>query len=241
MSRCCLDIWIFTDKCLVIYPIWTKYMFSLSTLDGSASILQPRSSMDFLHSVLFAVKIGSAFFLFSATRLAVIKIYPTVIESSHKRYEVLPSLYPSILYHHILPLSRLKKNSESALQTLWHPGYGEKHICGPLLTWPTQVSNLFGVGRGPQIYKNWTSYGGDNWGWCCKKWQEHSFVRDNTCEAISENRSDWLEYSDYTYYIKKFILKKKSKNLIRERLELENTYVWELMHILKTKSKTNPK
>ena len=35
--------------------------------------------------------------------------------------------------------------------------------CGPLSTWPDQVSNLFGFGRGAQIYKNWTSDGGDNW------------------------------------------------------------------------------
>ena len=37
-------------------------------------------------------------------------------------------------------------------------------VCGPLLTRPGQVSNQFGVGRGPQIYKKWTSTGGENWG-----------------------------------------------------------------------------
>ena len=37
-------------------------------------------------------------------------------------------------------------------------------VCGPLSTWPTQVSNLFSVGRGQQIYKNWTDDEGDNWG-----------------------------------------------------------------------------
>ena len=36
----------------------------------------------------------------------------------------------------------------------------------PLLTWPTQVSNIFGVGGGTQIYKNWTSNGSKNWFQC---------------------------------------------------------------------------
>ena len=80
------------------------------------------------------------------------KIYPVVIGSIHKRYEMLLSLSPSILYYHILTLSRLGKNSESALRTSWNPGYGE-NISVPLLTWPNQVSNLFGVGRRLQIYK----------------------------------------------------------------------------------------
>ena len=54
-----------------------------------------------------------------------------------------------------MPLSRPWKNSESALQTSWHPGYGENiFVAVPLLTWPTKMSNLFGVGRGTQIYKN---------------------------------------------------------------------------------------
>ena len=65
-----------------------------------------------------------------------------------------------------------------------NPWYGEKKfIYGPLLSWTTQVSNLLGVGRGPQIYKNRTNNGGDNWGWCCKNWQEHSFVSDNAREV----------------------------------------------------------
>ena len=53
----------------------------------------------------------------------------------------------------------------------------------PLLTWPTQVYNRFGAGRGPQLYKHWNVNGGDNWGWCYKKWQEHSFVSDNEREV----------------------------------------------------------
>ena len=103
--------------------------------------------------------------LFGATSLTMIKIYPEVIGSSRKRYDMLPFLFPSIFYYHILPLLILWKNSEIAILTLWHPGYGDFFsICGPILTWPNQVSNLFGVGRGTQIYKKWTSNGGKNWG-----------------------------------------------------------------------------
>ena len=42
LSIWCLDIWRFTDEGLGIYPIWTKYIFFLSTLDGLASILRPK-------------------------------------------------------------------------------------------------------------------------------------------------------------------------------------------------------
>ena len=67
---------------------------------------------------------------------------------------MLPLLSPSILYHHILTLLRLWKNSASSLQILWHPRYDKNiFICGPLLTWTTQVYDLFGVVRGVQIYK----------------------------------------------------------------------------------------
>ena len=78
---------------------------------------------------------------------------------------MLYSLPPSILYEHILTLTRLQKNSETELQTSWKPGYGEIIFgCVTLLTWPTEVSNLFGVGRGTQIYINWTINGGKIWG-----------------------------------------------------------------------------
>ena len=121
--------------------------------------------MNLPHLVLFTVKIGSQLSLFSETSLAVSKIEPVVIGSSRKRCDMIPFFSPSILYHHILPLSRLQKKSKSALQTLWHPGHGEKNfICSLLLTCTTQVSNPFGFGRGPQIYKSWTSNGGNNWG-----------------------------------------------------------------------------
>ena len=137
-----------------------KYIFFFTTLDGSASILGPKKSMTFLHSVLFTVKMGSEFSLFGAARLAVSKIDPAVKGSIRKRYDMLHLLFPSLLYHHILPLLRLWKNSENALRTWWHLGYGENiFVLDPLLAWPTWVSNLFSVGRGPQIYKNWTSNG----------------------------------------------------------------------------------
>ena len=61
------------------------------------------------------------------------------------------------------------------------------------------MSNLFSVGRGPQIYKNWTSN---------KKWQEHSFVSDNASEAIAKNRCARLDESDS----------------IQKRKRLETTY-----------------
>ena len=120
--------------------------------------------MDLLHSVLFTIKIGLEFSLFGATRLAVSKIYPGVVGSRRKICEMLPLLSPSILYHHILTLSRIQKNCESALWTSWHPGYGEKTFVDiPPLTQPTQVSNLFFVGRGAQIYKKLTINGVTMW------------------------------------------------------------------------------
>ena len=149
--------------------LYTQYGKScglfLPTLDGSASILRPKYSMDFLHSILLTVKMGSKFPLFSSIRLVVSKSEPAVIVPIRKRSEMLHLLSPSILYYHNLPLLRLRKNSASALQTFWHPGYDESiFICGPLLTWNSQVYNVFGVGRGPKIYKKCTSNGGNNWG-----------------------------------------------------------------------------
>ena len=64
---------------------------------------------------------------------------------------------------------KTSENPESALRTSWHPGYGENiFVAIPPFTWPNQVSNIFGVGRGAQIYKKWTINGGENWGWCWK-------------------------------------------------------------------------
>ena len=57
--------------------------------------------------------------------------------------------------------------------------------------------NIFGVGRGAANLDNCTSNGADNWGWCCKKWQEHTFVSDNACEAIVETWSAQIDKLDY--------------------------------------------
>ena len=68
--------------------------------------------------VLFTVKMGSEFSLFSATCSTVSKIDPALIVSICKICEILPSLSPSILYNHILSLSRLWKNYESTYRNL---------------------------------------------------------------------------------------------------------------------------
>ena len=59
-----LSIWGCPDEDLVIYPIQTKYTFSLTTLDGSVSILIPKQSMNFLHSIILTFKMVSWFSLF---------------------------------------------------------------------------------------------------------------------------------------------------------------------------------
>ena len=127
---------------------------------------------------------GSEFSRFRATSLTVSIIDPAVIWSSREICDMLPSVSPSILYHHILPLSILRKKFWKCTLKFVVPRIWWKEIvCIPLLTWPTKVSNLFGVGRGAQTYKNWTINGGENFGWCCKKWQEHSFVSGNAHEV----------------------------------------------------------
>ena len=92
-----------------------KIYFLFFTLDWLASILRTKSSMNLLHSFIFNVKMVSQFFHFSATSLIAGKIDPAVIGSSRKICEMLLLLSPSILYHHVLSLLRLWKNSESAL------------------------------------------------------------------------------------------------------------------------------
>ena len=66
---------------------------------------------------------------------------------------MLPSLFPSILYHHILPFLRFWKNLKVRFELRGTQDVVNFFVCGPLLTLPTQVSNIFGVGRGPKIYK----------------------------------------------------------------------------------------
>ena len=128
---------------------------------------------------------GSEFYFFSATSLTVSKLDPAVIGSIRKICEMLPSSSPIILYHHILTLSRPQKNSENALRTSWHPGYGEKYFdCVALLIWPTQVSNIFSVVRWAANIQKMDYRRGRQLGLMLKNWQEHSRVSDNACQAI---------------------------------------------------------
>ena len=68
-----------------------------------------------------------------------------------------------VILNYIVPphpaLVDTSENSASALWTLWHQGYDKKFIWGPLLTWTTYVSNLFGIGRGLKISKIWLADG----------------------------------------------------------------------------------
>ena len=58
-----------TDEGIGIYPIWKKYTFFFPTLDGLASILNTKISMNFLHLIILLVKSGSGFYLFSETKM----------------------------------------------------------------------------------------------------------------------------------------------------------------------------
>ena len=71
LSSRCLSIWICPDEGLGVYPIWPKYTLFLPTEDGSASILGPKQSMNFLYSIILTVKIGPGFPLFRKTILEV--------------------------------------------------------------------------------------------------------------------------------------------------------------------------
>ena len=124
--------------------------------------------MNLLHQVIFIIKMGSSFTLFSATRLSVSKIDPAVIWSSRKIYDMISLLSLSILYHHILPLVRLWKDLKVHFELSGTQDMVNFFVCNSLLTSPTQVFSIFGVGRGPKIYKNWTRNGGENWEWCWK-------------------------------------------------------------------------
>ena len=70
---------------------------------------QAKKSMNFLHSIILTVIIGSVFYFYGRTSLVVIKTYPSLIGSKRKICEMLPLLLLIILYHHILTLSRLCK------------------------------------------------------------------------------------------------------------------------------------
>ena len=87
IHRRCFDIWIFTDEGIVIYPIWKINTFLMPTLDGQASIIRPKSSTNFLHYVILAVKTSSEFSLFSLTRLVVSKKDTAVIATIRPKYQ----------------------------------------------------------------------------------------------------------------------------------------------------------
>ena len=81
-----LAIWVFPYEELGIDPLWTKYTFFLTTLDGPASILRSKQSMNFLYSIILMFQMGSGFSLFREMRLLLSKIYPSVIELIRKIY-----------------------------------------------------------------------------------------------------------------------------------------------------------
>ena len=93
---------------VLLYIQYGKYIFFLPTLDGLASIIRQKSSMNFLHYVVFTVKMGLEYSLFGETSLTVSKVDLTVIGPSRKRCDMLPLLSPSILYHRILSLLILR-------------------------------------------------------------------------------------------------------------------------------------
>ena len=103
LSSCCLTIWAFTNELIGKYPILGKWTFFFPILDGLASILRPKYTMNFLHSIIFTIKIDLEFSLFSATSSPVSKIDPGIIGPGHKRCDMITLLSLSILYHHILP------------------------------------------------------------------------------------------------------------------------------------------
>ena len=90
-----------TYEGLGIYPIWKIYTFFFPNLDASASMLRPKLSMNFPHSIIFTVKMGSGLYLFSAKRLKVSKLDPEVIGLICKIYTCLhccPKVYCNTTY-----------------------------------------------------------------------------------------------------------------------------------------------
>ena len=74
------------------------------------------------------------------------------------------------------------------------------------------------------------------------RWWRSLSARTTSFLSSHNWTSNWWISTDSTYYIFKiFILKKMTMNSIIEVLDIENTYVQELMHILKTKLKETPK
>ena len=70
------------------------YIF-FTTLDESDHIIRPKYSMNFFHSIILTVKIGSGFPYFRKIILEVSKKYSAVIVSNHKDIRCSP-LYPQV-------------------------------------------------------------------------------------------------------------------------------------------------
>ena len=71
------------------------------------------------------------------------------------------------------------------------------------------MSNIFGVGRGPQIYKNWTSNGVTIVG-VVQKVSITFIFSGNACEAIAENWSARLDELDTIKKINGYRIRTKS-------------------------------
>ena len=95
LSRWLLDTLRCLDEGFSVYQIRKIYLFFLPTLDGSASILRPRSSMNFLHPIILSVQMGS---LFSVSRITMLEVRfekPAVSGSNHKHLRCFPR-YPQV-------------------------------------------------------------------------------------------------------------------------------------------------
>ena len=98
--------------------------------------------MNFLHSIILTVKMGSGFSIFRSMILELSSSYHALIGSSSKRFELLPPLFSSILYYHILSMSSLWKNIQVRFDF-----YVAHNM---ILTYPTYVPNRVDVGMGTQ-------------------------------------------------------------------------------------------
>ena len=109
--------------------------------------------MNFIHSVIFTIKMGSGFILFITTMSVVIETYPAVQYQSVKDIRCFPH-YTQVYCTTTYCLCRYFKTfCKCTLNFVTPRIWRFFFVCVPLLTLPNQVSNLFGTGRGAQIYK----------------------------------------------------------------------------------------
>ena len=94
---------------VLVYTQYRKICVVFAHLRWVGLNILTKNTINFLCSVLFTIKMGSEFSLFSTKRLAVIKIDPAVIVPGRKSCDMLSLLSPSIFYHHILLLPGLRK------------------------------------------------------------------------------------------------------------------------------------